>query len=54
MTEAAQIDRELRLYNLTHYLLTTPIEEIDFAATEHTLRAIAREQEAEHAPHSSE
>ena len=44
----AQLEREIRLWNLSFYLRTTPIEQVDFVATENTLRAIAREQEMDH------
>lgn len=42
--DAATREREMRLYNISRYLLMTPIHEIDFEQTGAALAAIAEEQ----------
>lgn len=47
MTDATQIDRERRLYNLGCYLRSTPIHLIDFEQTRQALQQIEQEQREE-------
>lgn len=42
--DAATRVREMRLYNLAHYLLMEPIHQIDFEQTRQALAEIAEEQ----------
>ncbi len=44
MTEAAQIDRERRLFAIGCYLRNTPLDQIDFERTMAALDQIDKEQ----------